>query len=83
MIEKLISLYEAGDTEGIAKFRSILGQASERVKAEVKQKVTPDAADIDPSTGELFVRVKGDRGKQVRDIVTEVRDQVLDELLSI
>jgi hypothetical protein len=83
MIEKLISLYEAGDTEGIAKFRSILGQASEKVKAEVKQRVTPDAADIDPSSGELFVRVKGERGKQVRDIVTEVRDQVLDEILSI
>lgn len=83
MIEKLISLYEAGDTEGIEKFRSILGQASERVKKRVKDQVVPDAADIDPSTGELFVRVKGERGKQVKAIVTEIRDEVLQEILSI
>lgn len=57
--------------------------ASAKVKAEVKARVTPDAADIDPSTGELFVRVKGDRGKEVRNIVTEVRDDVLREILSI
>ena len=83
MIEKLISLYEDGNTAGIARFRSIMGEASERVKDEVKQRVTPDAADIDPSTGELFVRVKGERGKQVRNIVTEIRDQVLQEILAI
>lgn len=83
MIDKLISLYEAGDKEGIEKFRELIGQASARVKARVKSEVTPDAADIDPSTGELFVRVKGERGKQVKEIVTRVRDEILSEVLAI
>lgn len=83
IIEKMLNLYENNDQEGMKKFREIMGTATSRLKAEVARRVTPDPQDIDPETGKPFVRVRGERGKQVRAIVTEIRDQILLEVLAI
>ena len=83
LIDKLTALYEAGDKEKIEKFREILNSGSTRVKQAVEQRVKPDPSDIDEDTGLPFVRVKGARGAEVRAIVSEVRDEVFQEVMAL
>jgi hypothetical protein len=83
LLEKLASLHEEGNQDKIRQFREILNSGSIRVKEQVNRRVKPDPKDIDSDTGLPFVRVKGERGSEVRAIVKEVRDQIFNEIMSL
>jgi hypothetical protein len=83
LVEKMAQLYERGDKDALAKAREILNSGTTRVKAQVQSRVQPAKEDIDVDTGLPFVRVKGERGAQVRAIVEEVRNDVFNELMAL
>jgi hypothetical protein len=82
IIERVIDLYAKGDKKEIERVRGILLSAGDRVSSRISSEVKPDPKDIEPETGKPFVRISGQRGKDVKKILTEVRDEVLKEILA-
>jgi hypothetical protein len=83
MIEKMAVLYERGDKQSLAKAREILNSGTTRAKELISKQVKPAPGDVDAETGLPFVRVKGEKTKQVRAIVRTVREEVFQELMDL